>query len=263
MSFKHRKPIFAEDGKIINPPKHWKEMVEIVRGTGDTFAFGVSAMDCLGVPYSHLGLKKKQEKYYWTEPDDDGNSRRVHPVAMPQRLFHVLYHTTPVRERLQGDAGMFLNFFVNELKKIPATDDGLPELSWQDRGAISAVDRDGNLRDIPETLEQAIREEELHGRVWSEYIIKSFYAPKLLRTVLYFTAPEHERSESLLSEEEQVGAVDIVFQETNRNLREKLLKRRDEKRQIIELSDQLFSAIISGEVADADDLVEFGKNTVS
>jgi hypothetical protein len=243
------KPIFDEDGKIVNPPKRWDGLVEILRGTGRQNEISVEAMMSLGIPYYKLNLHEKQREFYYTGENGDGS--RVHLNSIPNRLLQVLCHTTPTKDR-----HIIFSLLID---KGIIGGGAYPEYPIGDRIAMVAVDANGDLREMPEGLEQAIRN---NDNLRSQKSIEAFYAPSQLRKILYHTAPAEERSYYLLSEEERKSSLDIDYPETDWKLRFRLMERFDDKRQLREINDQLFQAILSGEVADEHDLVNFDRGSV-
>lgn len=259
-----KKPIFDADGKIVNPPKRWEKMVEFARGTADKRAISVEALLSLGVPYYELGLQDKVLGYYrtlkkkynqwaeedeynqWTIEDEDDLLSRVHLNLIPERLLKVLYHTTPSRER---------HYFLPHLYSIGIIETGrYPKYTRMHRSAMCQIDRNGDLREMPENLDEAFRNSD---NLPSQKSIQAFYAPQRLRMLLYYSTPQNERSKYLLTDQEKEIGREIGYPETDSRLRFRLMERRDEHGQILELSDQLEQAILSEEVADEDDLMTF------
>lgn len=236
--------------------KHWEKMREIAEGEDDTNRISRAAMESIGVPYKKLLLHRKVEEFYILDEEDwDGRKtrKRVHLNSIPERLLRVLFRTTPIMDKHH-----FL--YLMEQWRIIGGDRDYPIYDQGDRAAMCQIDVDGNLMEMPSTLEKALKQDkEYFDKVLSQKAIKAFYAPPRLRQILYHTAPPEERCYYLLNEEERKAALEIDYPETNWMLRFRLIERLDENGQIRELSDELERAIIDEEIVDEYDLANFDR----
>lgn len=244
------KPIYDIEGNLINAPKRWERMVEVLVGTGGQDELSCAAASSLGIPLFTTGANRNAEKFYHTE-----FGQRVHLNAVPPRLLHVLYNTTPANE-------LHIIFSVLKDKGIVLSDEKFPKLERYMRSALCAFDSSRNLLEMPENLEKFVLSFDsntYHGGGMFQKYLAAFYAPVRVRTILYYTSPPAERTEFLLNEEEHAAAKQYHFQPTDNMFRFRLMQRFSAYPEVKEVDQQLFDAILVGEIVDEESLLAYDK----
>lgn len=238
--------------------KRWAEMKEIEEGSGAVDDISVAAMDSLGIPYYTLRLGEECDEFYIRKARKNANGamvadRRIHLNQISNRLLNILYHITEENERHRYLERLRTVGIIQECEEFPK------RYSRDERRFMVAVDVMGQLREMPETLVNALRAGvDFSGGLCYQQRLKAFYAPFRVRAVLYFAAPAAERDEFWLDDEERKRAESLGIKcSLDTEARQMLVDRLDDRLQIADLDDDLFDEILVGAIETVDELRNF------
>jgi hypothetical protein len=235
----HEKPDFLSSLKLLES------------GTGDPHKITVAAMQSIGIDYWQMRLRNNLKEYFLLGGNaGDPDAVTAYQNAIPFRLLAVLSLITPEKERHQWIETLISKGDFKEFGEFPR------EYDKNTRSHVAALDEGGALLEIPDNLVSALRSgADFDGDIGCEWQLQAYYAPLKVRAILHYMAPDKERDEYLLNEEERKGFVDISFDEPlDSKVRLRLVEMVMRDRRISDLDDRQFGAFVNAEFEDVEDL---------
>lgn len=237
----------------------WDRMSQVAVKDFETVRVSTEGMIALGIPYYDFKLQDLVKEYFMggeiveeTKGGEYITERvRVHLNQIPYGLLCALHHISPWRDKYS-----FLQW-LDEEKKLLGNSSDYPFLYTQrERGALVRVGGGGRLLELPENLDSALRS----GMQYNfQKDFDAFYAPLRVREILYYTTPDEKRNYFLLDDCECQRLAGLTFPVTEDMFRFRLLERIDEVKQVKDIDDQLFDAILCGEVNTEEELLEYDR----
>lgn len=220
-------------------------------GSGDPHKITVAAMKSIGIDYEKLKLRFNVKDYFLLGGDaGDPYAVAAYQNPVPFGLLAVLSLVTPVTERHKWIDILISKGDFKEFGEFPR------EYDRNTRSCIAALDIQGALQEIPDNLISALKSGAgFDGDIGCEWQLQAYYASLKVRAILYYMAPDGERDEFLLNEDERKEFVDISFDSSLDSIvRLRLVQLVMRDRRITELDDRQFIAFANSEFEDVEDL---------